>query len=102
MYLAGTSNEWKLGEIYGYVSNQAGSQTLTYTPKTTKTNDTSGEVTGSAKAVVLAGQILHKVPFHLGAEGLRIELAVTSGHDDLAYETLTIDGEDFGAEDSGA
>lgn len=101
LYLAGIANEWKLGDLYGYVSNQSGAQTLTYTPFNVKTNDTTGEVTQTSKTAVLGGQILHKVPFHLMEEGLRIDMAVTSGHADLSFENLTIEGEDFGEEDSG-
>lgn len=102
MYLAGFANEWKLGDLYGYVSSQTGTQTMRYTPLTIKTGDSTGEVTQTAKSLaVVAGTKPYKIPFNIGAEGMKLNFAVTSGHDDLAMEFLVIDGEDFGYEDSG-
>lgn len=101
MYLAGFANEWRLGDLYAY-SRQTGTQSFTYTPLTIKTGDSAGEVTQTAKSIsVSASERLTKVPFSIGAEGMRLSFSVTAGHDDLAKEFLVLDGEDFGEEDSG-
>jgi hypothetical protein len=98
MYLAGLSKEWKLNEVYGYAGSYSGSPVVTYTAKNTKTNST-GEVTLGAKSITLAGQQLHKVNFKQMNEGLRLVCQVSAS----AYrqESLVLDGENFGVEDSG-
>lgn len=101
IYAAGLGNEFKQNEVYYYLSNQTGTQTLTATAFSTKTNDTSGEVNRGSNTSTIGGQIFGKIPFSLGVEGLRLQFAITSGHDDLAMESIVLDGENFGEEDSG-
>jgi hypothetical protein len=99
MYLNGMGNEWELGEVYGYaVDYGSTTPTLSYTTKTTKTNDT-GETTNGAKTVTLAGAPLHKVVFRQMNEGAKITMQATASG--LAFEQLIIDGTGFGLEDSG-
>jgi hypothetical protein len=98
MYLAGFSNEWKMGEVYGYAGSYSGSPVVTYTAKNTKTND-SGETTFGSKSITLAGQPLHRVMFNQEAEGLRLFFQATASA--FRQESLVIDGERFGLEDSG-
>lgn len=106
MYLAGMSNEWRANEIHYYLSNQSGTQTLSVSALTTKTMDTAGEVSAGAKTSTIGGQLMGRVSmtqggFGIGGEGIRFQFAITTGHDDLAMETLIVDGEDFDSEESG-
>jgi hypothetical protein len=98
MYLAGLSKEWRLNEVYGYAGNYTGNPVVTYTAKNTKTNGT-GEATVGSKSITLTGQQLHKVNFQQMNEGLRLQGQVTAS----AYrqESIVLDGESFGLEDSG-
>jgi len=101
MYLAGFANEWKLDEIYNYISSHTGSQSVQYTLLNTLTNNTSGEQSVSEPVFSLNGQVFHYLPINTGqAEGLRIQVAVTAGHDDIADEFLVLEGQGFGQQDS--
>jgi hypothetical protein len=98
MYLAGLSKEWRLNEVYGYAGSYTGTPIVTYTAKNTKTNGT-GEATVGSKSITLTGQQLHRVNFQQMNEGLRLACQVTAS----AYrqESIVLDGENFGLEDSG-
>jgi len=98
MYLAGTSREWKLGEVYGYAGSYTGSPVVTYVAKNTKTNGT-GETTVGTKSTTLRGQQLHRVTFQQMNEGLRLNGSV--GASSYRQEYLVLDGENFGKEDGG-
>lgn len=101
MYLSGMSDEWRLDSLYGYISQQTGTQTVRYTSTNYKTNAASA-MNGSAPEISLAsGTRLHSVNFQQQAEGLQIEFSVVSGHDDLTHELLILEGPSFGGEDSG-
>jgi len=105
MYLADESGEARLNELYGYCGSNAtagGAPALVYTALTTKTNDDSGETTQSAATASLGGRKMHKVQFRNICEGLRVSAAVTANQqNDIAQEFILLDGENFGAEDSG-
>jgi hypothetical protein len=98
MYLAGMTNEFALNEVYGYSGSYDGSPVVSYTAKNVKTNATA-ETTSSAKSLTLAGQSLHKVVFRQMCEGLTLNATITAS----AYrqESLILDGENWGLEDSG-
>lgn len=101
MYLAGVGDEWKLDELYGYVSTQAGTQGVQYTLMNLLTNDSAGEQSVTEPSYSLNGQVFHYLPTNTGqAEGLRIQCAVTAGHDDIGYEFLVLEGQGFGQQDS--
>jgi hypothetical protein len=49
----------------------------------------------------LSGQVMTYFQANTGqAEGLRIQCAITAGHDDLADEFLILEGKGFGQQDS--
>jgi hypothetical protein len=98
MYLGGLSNEWKLNEVYGYAGSYSGSPVVTYTAKNSKTNDT-GETTFGSKTITLRGQQVHRVTFNQMCEGLRLACQATASA--FRLESLVLDGERFGKEDSG-
>lgn len=101
MYLAGFANEWKLDQIYNYLSESSGAQALQYTLLNTLSNDASGELSVVQPIYSLNGQVFHYLPVNTGqAEGLRIQMAVTAGHSDIADEFLVIEGQNFGEADS--
>ena len=101
MYLSGFANEWRLDEVYSYLSSSSGTQGLLYTAKNVKTDDDAGEVSQSSKAIAVAGRKLHHLPFAQQAEGLRLSMEVTAGHNDIAAEFLVLEGAGFGQQDSG-
>jgi hypothetical protein len=99
MYLAERGNEWEFGELYGYTTGYgATTPGIAYTLLTTKTND-AGETTGPTKNITLAGQSLHKVTFRQMCEGAKISMVATASA--WSYGDITIDGTNFGLEDSG-
>lgn len=98
MYQAGFANEWRLNELYGYAGSYDGAPTISYTVLNTKTDDT-GETTLSSKSKTLAGQKLHHVQFALGLEGARVSAVATASA--FALESLTLEGDNFGDQDSG-
>jgi hypothetical protein len=98
MYLAGLSSEWKLGEVYGYAGSYTGGPVVTYTAKNVKTNG-AAEATVGAKSITLSAQNLHRTVFNQMCEGLRIVGSVVASS--YRQESLIIDGERFGKEDSG-
>ena len=100
MFLAGEGNEWRANEIYAYFPSYDGSPTFTLTPKTLKTNHTSGEVTQGGKTRILSGEKLAKFEFQQMAEGMVLSCQATASAAAISY--FLIDGEDFGLEDSGA
>lgn len=101
MYLAGEGEEWRANELYFFTGSYTSGSTpaFTFTPKTTKTNDTSGRVTKGSKSKTLGGERLSKVVFNQMAEGLMIDMQATASAAQMEY--LLIDGEGFGPEDSG-
>jgi hypothetical protein len=98
MYLAGLGNEFRLDNLHGYAGSYAGSPVVSYTPKTTKTNDT-GETTQGTKSITLAGSKLHRVSMAQAAEGLRLSVSVTGTT--YGQQNILLDGTGFGDEDSG-
>jgi hypothetical protein len=98
MYLSGLSKEWRLNEVYGYAGSYSGGPVVTYTAKNTKTNGT-GETTVGSKSITLTGQQLHKVNFQQICEGLRLTESVVASS--YRQESIVLDGENFGIEDSG-
>lgn len=99
MYLADMSNEWTLGELYGYAGSYTGTPALTFVVEKTKTNDT-GPSTGGSKSITLAGQRFFKAGvFREMGEGMRVSASVTAS----AYqqEMLVIDGDGWNEEDAG-
>jgi len=101
MYLAGFANEWKLDEVYNYLATSVGAQALQYTLLNTLTNNASGEQSVSQPVYSLNGQVFHFLPSNTGqAEGLRIQMSVTAGHDDIADELMVLEGQGFGMQDS--
>lgn len=105
MYLAGEAMEFRLNEAYGYLGSYTtavGALGIDMACLTVKTNDDTGEITQTAKTVAFAGRDLGKWQFRQMAEGLVLSAAVTGNpNNDLAWEYLLLDGENFGAEDSG-
>jgi len=100
MFLAGMGQEWKLDQLYGLVTTLTGTQGISYATNYSLTN--TATAAGETQSLsVAAGTLLHRVPTHQAAEGLIITVSVTSGHDDIGYESLFLDGEDFGMEWSG-
>jgi len=97
MYLSGLGGEWKLQELYGYMSSQRGHPVLSYTARSTVTNS-PGEVAVEAPDFTLSGEVMHKVHFQQAGEGIAIEMNTIADHNDAAFEYLMIEGEDFGDE----
>jgi hypothetical protein len=100
LYLADKGNEWKLDELYNYISSMSGTQGIQVTLLNLMTNATA-EASVAQPTYSLNGQILHYFATNTGAaEGLRIQFAVTGGHDDIAEEFLILEGQGFGQQDS--
>jgi hypothetical protein len=100
MYLADVGNEWELDELYNYFSSHTGTQGVQYTLLNLMTNATA-EASVVQPTYSLSGQVMTYFQANTGqAEGLRIQCAITAGHDDLADEFLILEGKGFGQQDS--
>lgn len=102
MFLAGEGNEVELHNVYGYIGSNSATAGIDMIAKTIKTNDDAGEVTKGTHTVAFGGRRLGKFQYRQIAEGLRLSFAVTgTPNQDLSWDYLLLQGQGFGAEDSG-
>lgn len=105
MYLAGEAKEFRVNEVYGYIgtyTSAVGALGIDMAVQNVKTNDDTGEVTRLAHTQAYGGRKLGKWQFRELCEGLTLSAAVTGNpQNDVSWEYLILDGEDFGVEDSG-
>lgn len=101
MYLAEFGHEWRLDKIHGYAPSQTGTQTTSYTTLIEQTNIATAS--GATESIEIpTGRKMHRMVIRQQGEGIMIENAITSGHDDREDAFLVIEGTGFGEEDSGS
>lgn len=105
MMLAGEGAEFRANEIYAYIgayTSAVGALGVSMNTQTIKTNDDTGEVAQTAKTISFGGRKLGKWQFRQQAEGLRLNVRITGNpNNDVEWDYLIIDGDGWGAEDSG-
>jgi hypothetical protein len=106
MYLAGYGNEFRANQLYGFTTTATSATvapTASYQFTNLKTNAFVSANLGT-KTTQVGGQGigLHRVPVSVAAEGLMVNMSVTTGvNEAFSEEFLILDGDGFGGEDSG-
>lgn len=101
-YLAGLGHEWKLNEVYGYMGflNTGGNPVVTYQMSGVKTNSGTAISSSKTHTINASSEVLHKVTFNKAVEGALFDVSIADDGQ-FAYDSMTIDGENFGLEDAG-